>query len=97
MGKHHPFFFFSETKVKCVQKSYHSFSDNDINYKPSMKNVQSFHVIRFKNNNNNCAKGAFYPTCGAKRPHGWGKMPPSLTKQFALNIYSKIRVQVVLA
>ncbi len=28
-------FFFSETKVKCVQKSYHSFSDNYINYKPS--------------------------------------------------------------
>ncbi len=33
----------------------------------------------------------------AKRPHGWGKMPPSLTKQFALNIYSKIWVQAVLA
>ncbi len=38
--------FFCKTKVKCVQKSY-SFSDTDINYKPSMKNVQSFHVIRF--------------------------------------------------
>ncbi len=32
-----------------------------------------------------------------KTPHGWGKMPPSLTKQFALNIYSKIRVQTVFA
>ncbi len=27
--------------------------------------------------------------------YGWGKMPQSLTKQFALNIYSKIRVQAV--
>ncbi len=40
-------FLFCETKVKCVQKSCHSFSENDINYKPSMKNVQSFQVIRF--------------------------------------------------
>ncbi len=40
-------FFFCKTNVKCVQNSYHSFSDTDINYKPSMKNVQSFQVIRF--------------------------------------------------
>ncbi len=39
--------FFCETKVKCVQKSYHSFCGNDINYKPSMKNGQSFLVVRF--------------------------------------------------
>ncbi len=38
-----------------------------------------------------------HPTYGAKRPNGLGKMPPSLTKQFALNIYSKIRVQAILA
>ncbi len=31
--------FFSGTKVKCIQKSYHSFSNNDRNYKPSMKNL----------------------------------------------------------
>ncbi len=30
-------------------------------------------------------------------PNGLGKMPHSLTKQFALNIYSKIRVQAILA
>ncbi len=30
--------FFWKTKVKCVQKSFHRFSDTDINYKPSMKN-----------------------------------------------------------
>ncbi len=34
-------------KLKCVQKSYHSFSDNDVNYKQSMKNVQSLNFIRF--------------------------------------------------
>ncbi len=27
-------------KVKCVPKSYHSFSDTDINFKQSMKNIQ---------------------------------------------------------
>ncbi len=59
---------FSEKKVKCAQKSYHSFSDNDINYKPSMKNVQSFHVIRFFVKKIIFAKGAFYPTYGVKRP-----------------------------
>ncbi len=30
----------------CSEK-FHSFSDNDINHKQSMKNIQSFHVIRF--------------------------------------------------
>ncbi len=44
-----------------------------------------------------CDKGEFYPNCGAKRSHGWGKMPPSLTEQFALNLYSKIRVHADLA
>ncbi len=44
-------FLFSVTKVKCVQKSYHRFSDNNINYKPSMKNVLSFHVNRFLTKN----------------------------------------------
>ncbi len=39
----------------------------------------------------------FVPTYEAKCPHGLGKMSPSLTKQFSLNIYSKIRVQAVLA
>ncbi len=63
-----------------------------------MKNVQSFHVIRFLTKKIIiCAMGAFYPTYGAKRPHGWSKMPPSLTKQFALNIYSKIRLQATLS
>ncbi len=38
---------FWETKVKCVRNSYHSFSDDDINYNPIMKTIQSFHVIRF--------------------------------------------------
>ncbi len=65
------------------------FSDNYRNYEPSMKNVQSFHVIRFLIKQIISAKGAFYSTYGAKRP---GKMPPSLTKQFALNLNSKIRV-----
>ncbi len=78
MGENAPLkdcvFFFSETKVKCVQKSYHCFIDNDINYKPSMKNVQSFHVIRFFTKK--FYKGAFYKTYGAKRPHGWSKCPP---------------------
>ncbi len=60
-------FFFSETKVKCVQKSYHSFSDNGMNYKPSMKNVQSFRVIRF------LTKIQFVPRGGV---HGWVKCPP---------------------
>ncbi len=41
------FIYVCKTNVKCVQNSYQSFSDNDIDYKPSMKNVQSFHVIRF--------------------------------------------------
>ncbi len=27
---------------------YHSFMDNDINYEPSMKNVPSFHIIKFE-------------------------------------------------
>lgn len=30
-------FFLCEAKVKCVQNNYHSFSDNDINYKPNKK------------------------------------------------------------
>ncbi len=81
--------FFCATKVKCVQKSYHSFSDNDVNYKQSMKNVQSFHVIRY------LTKLNLYQ--GDVLPHLWGKMPLSLTKQFSLNIYSKIRVKAVLA
>ncbi len=80
-----------ETKVKCVQKSYHSFSDTDINYKQSIKNVQSFHVIRFLTKNKFVPRGHFTPPMGQKR------MPPSLTKQFALNIYSKIGVQTVFA
>ncbi len=73
-------FFSSETKVRCVQKSYHSFSDNGINYKPSMTNVQI--CVRFLIQMFTCLL--------------WGKMPPSLTKQFALNINSNIRVQAVL-
>ncbi len=37
-------------------------------------------------------RGLFIPPMGQNAP-----MPTSLTKQFALNIYSKIRVQAVLA
>ncbi len=59
--------------------------------------IRVFMQLDFFYKNTICAKGEFYPIYGAKRPHGWGKMPPSLTKQFALNIYSKIRVQAVLA
>ncbi len=47
-------------------------------YKQSMKNVQSFHVIRI------LTKITF--VLRTQRPHGWGKMPPNLTKQFAINI-----------
>ncbi len=83
---------FCETKVKCVQKSYY-FSDNDINYKPSMKNVQSFQVITFFTKIKFVPRG--HPTYRAKRPMS-GVMPPSLTKQFALNLYSKIRLQAAL-
>ncbi len=57
---------FCETKVKCVQKSYHCFSDNDINYKPSMKNVQSFHVIRLLTN----LKSTFFFGVGGTPPMG---------------------------
>ncbi len=39
------------------------------------------------NKNVICANEAFYLTHDAKRPHGWGKMPPSLTKQFAVSEY----------
>ncbi len=47
MVKNCVIFFSVKPKDKCVQNSYYTFSDNDINFKPSMKNVQSFHVIRF--------------------------------------------------
>ncbi len=55
-----------------------------------MKNVQSFHVIRFKKKK----LCVFYPTYGEKRPQGWGKMPPpphhhQSKKQFALNFTAK--------
>ncbi len=69
-------------------------SDNDINYKQSMKNVQSCHVIKF------LTKIRFVPCwhfVAKQHSHGWGEMPPDLTKQFALKMYSKIRVQAVLA
>ncbi len=89
--------FFCETKVKCVQKSYLCFSDSDINYKPSMKNVQSFHVIRFLTKIKFVPRGRFTPPMGQNAPMGKVKCPPSLTKQFALNLYSKIRVQAALA
>ncbi len=60
-------FIFSETVVKRVQKCYHSFRNNDINYKPSMKNVQSFHAIRF------LTTIKFVPGGGG---YLWGKKPP---------------------
>ncbi len=41
-------FFFSDTKVKCVQKSYHSFSDNDINYKPMLVRFTSHTMFEKK-------------------------------------------------
>ncbi len=78
-------FFSVKQKLNVLRKV----SDNYINYKPSMKNVQTFHVIRFLTKNLFVPRGRF--------THLWGKTPPSLTKQFALNIYSKIRVQAVLA
>ncbi len=46
-------FFFSETKVKCVQKSYHSFGDNG----------WESHVIRFFNNKF-VPRGRFTPPMG---------------------------------
>ncbi len=61
-------------------------NDHNINYKPSMKNVQSFHVIRF------LTKITFVPRGRYKSPP---PPPPSLTKQFPLNIYSKIREQAI--
>ncbi len=50
---------------------YHGLSDTDINYKPSRKNVQIFHVVRF------LTKIVFVP-----RGYGamWRKIPPSQTK-----------------
>ncbi len=46
--------------------SYHSFSDNDINYKPSIKYVQSLHVIRFLTKKRMCTKWPFCSTGGVK-------------------------------
>ncbi len=70
--------FFCETKVKCVEKSYLSFSDNDINYKPSMKNVQRYHVIRFLTKMSFVPRGAgrFTPPMGHNAPTGGVKRPP---------------------
>ncbi len=67
MGSLRIVFFFSKTKVKSVQKSYHSFSENDINYKPSMKNFQRFHVIRFLQKQNNWSNYPLPP--GGVLPH----------------------------
>ncbi len=69
-------FFFSETKVKCVQKSCHSFSDNDIHFKPSMKNVQSGHVIRFFTKITFVPRGRFTPPMWQNAPMGGVKCPP---------------------
>ncbi len=54
--------------IHCVQKSYHSFSDNDINYKPSMKNIQSFRVIRFLTKIKFVPRGHFTPPMGQNTP-----------------------------
>ncbi len=45
-----------------------SFSDNGINYKPSMKNVQSFHVIRFLTKIKFVPRGHVTPPMGQNTP-----------------------------
>ncbi len=52
------FIYVCKTNVKCVQNSYQSFSDNDIDYKPSMKNVQ-FSCYSIFHKNDICTKVAF--------------------------------------
>ncbi len=64
-----------------------------------MKNVQSFQVIRFLTKLNFALRGCFTPpTVWSKTPPWVGNnapppLPQNLTEQFALNNYSKIRVQ----
>ncbi len=54
-----------------------------------------FMLVDFWQKFNLCRGGRFTPPMGHNAP--MGKMPPSLTAQFALNIYSKIRVQASLS
>ncbi len=58
-------------------------TDNDKNYKQSIKNVQSFHVIRFLTKITFVTRGVFYPTYCMEQntPMGGVQCPPPKSKR----------------